>query len=119
MLIALAAILAFLLVFFLVVKVVAFFTGLVFLLLVALVCGWIAESALHYKKGGIGTTVGVGLLGAVVGWLLAKLLHLPTMVAVAHLPVLWTIVGSMALVGTMKVMAPSRKRLASGHRDLF
>ena len=119
MLIALAAILAFLLVFFLVAKVVAFFTGLVFLLLVALMCGWIAEKALHYKRGGLGSTIGVGLLGAVIGWLIAKLVHLPTAPTIAHLPVLWTIVGSIALVGTMKVIAPPRKRLASGRRELF
>lgn len=111
MLFALAAILAFLLVFFLVVKVVAVLTGFVFLLLVAFVAGAIAEKLLDYKQGGIGTTLGVGFLGAVVGWLIAKVLHLPGGPAIEHLPVLWTIVGAVVLTGTMKVVAPTRRRL--------
>ncbi len=109
MLIALGAILAFLLVLFLVLKVVGFLLGLVWLLLIATVCGAVAERMLHYRQGGILATTGVGLVGAVVGTLLAHILHLPTQPAIAHLPILWTVAGSFALVGTMKVVAPSRR----------
>jgi uncharacterized membrane protein YeaQ/YmgE (transglycosylase-associated protein family) len=119
MVLALAAVLAFLLVFFLVVKAVAFLIGLVYLLLVALVCGWLAEELVGYKKGGIGTTVGVGLLGALIGWLIAKLFHLPMLIHLAGLPVIWTIVGGAVLAFAMKIMAPTRKRLTSGQRDIL
>jgi len=117
MLIALVAILLFLLVFFMIAKVVAFLIGLVFLLLVAAICGAIAEKVLHYDGGGIGTTVGVGLTGAIVGWLLAKILHLPLALHIAGLPVLWTIVGSMIMVSGLKVVAPPRRRRLHGPRD--
>ncbi|HZU75599.1 MAG TPA: hypothetical protein VFA70_02475 [Dehalococcoidia bacterium] len=114
MVLALAAILAVLLVFFLVLKVVGVLIGLVWLLLVATLCGAIGESVVHYKQGGIGTTVGVGLVGALVGWLIAHLFHLWMGPTVAHLPLIWTVVGSIALVGTMKVVAPVNRRLSSG-----
>ena len=118
MVLALVAILAVLLVFFLVLKVVAVLTGLVWLLLVAALCGAIAEHTLHYKEGGIGTTVVVGLVGALLGWLFASIFHLPTGPHLGTpLPVLWTIVGSFALVGTMKVVSPVNRRL-SGRRDV-
>ncbi len=113
MLIALGAILAFLLVLFLVLKVVGFLLGLVWLLLIATVCGAIAERVLHYRQGGVLATTGVGLVGALIGTLLAHILHLPTQPAIAHLPILWTVAGSFALVGTMKVVAPAR-RLQAG-----
>jgi uncharacterized membrane protein YeaQ/YmgE (transglycosylase-associated protein family) len=120
MLIALVAVLAFLLVFLLIAKVVAVVVGLVWLLLVALLCGAIAERILHYKEGGIASTIGVGLIGSVIGWLIAKILHLPTWPHIASLPVVWTIVGSLILVTGMKVFAPpsSRARLRSGNRDI-
>src|SRR5690348_9008490 len=98
MLIALVAILAFLLVVFLVLKVVGVLIGLIWLLLIATLCGAIAESLLHYRQGGILATTGVGLVGAVVGWLIAKVLHFPSLLTIAHLPILWTVVGSLALV---------------------
>jgi uncharacterized membrane protein YeaQ/YmgE (transglycosylase-associated protein family) len=116
MLIALGAILAFLLVLFLVLKVVSVLSGLVFLLLIATVCGAVAESVLHYRQGGVLATTGVGLVGAVVGSLLAHILHLPTHPEIAHLPILWTVAGSFALVGTMKVVAPSRR--LQGRQDV-
>jgi len=106
MLIALVAILAFLLAFLLIAKVVSLLIGLVFLLLVAVLCGAIAEKLLHYEGGGIVTTAGVGLIGSVVGLVIAKILHLPTWPHIAHLPVVWTVVGSLVLVAGMKVIAP-------------
>jgi uncharacterized membrane protein YeaQ/YmgE (transglycosylase-associated protein family) len=114
MLIALVAILAVLLVFFMVLKVVAVLVGLVWLLLIATICGAIAESALHYREGGIGTTAGVGLVGALVGWLIAKVLHVWMGPSIAHLPIIWTVIGSFVLVGTMKVVVPVNRRLGTG-----
>lgn len=116
MLIALVAILAFLLAIFLIMKVVAFLVGLVFLLLVAALCGAIAEHLLHYEGGGILRTVGVGLIGSLIGFLIAKLFHLPTWPHLAGLPVVWTVVGSLVLVAGMKVVSPPARhaRLGSG-----
>jgi len=116
MLIALAAILVFLLAIFLIMKVVAFLVGLVFLLLVAVVCGAIAEHLLHYESGGIVRTTGVGLIGSLVGVIIAKVFHLPTWPHLAGLPILWTVVGSLVLVAGMKVFVPPSRhaRLGSG-----
>ncbi|HLZ69488.1 MAG TPA: hypothetical protein VKV26_06190 [Dehalococcoidia bacterium] len=116
MLIALIAILAFLLAVFAITKVVAFLIGLVFLLLVATLCGAIAEHMLHYDSDGILTTVGVGLVGSVIGWLIARVLHLPTWPHIASLPIVWTVVGSLVLVAGMKVVSPPsrRRQLGSG-----
>jgi uncharacterized membrane protein YeaQ/YmgE (transglycosylase-associated protein family) len=117
MLIVAVAILAFLLALFLILKVVGFLVGLVWLLLIATLCGWIAERLLHYREGGIGTTAGIGLVGAVIGWVLAKVLHLPMAPHIAGLPILWTVVGSLVLVAGMRVAAPMR-RLPSGRHDV-
>jgi uncharacterized membrane protein YeaQ/YmgE (transglycosylase-associated protein family) len=116
MLIALVAILAFLLVLFMVLKVVAALVGLVWLLLIATLCGAIAESLLHYREGGIAATTGVGLIGAVIGVVIAKVLHFPTLVSIGHLPVLWTVVGSIVLVSGLKVVTPNRR--LQGRRDV-
>ncbi|MHB8577973.1 MAG: hypothetical protein ACYDCQ_21895 [Dehalococcoidia bacterium] len=117
MLIALVAILAFLLAIFVILKVFALLIGLVWFLLIATLCGAIAESVMHYRSGGIGTTAGVGLLGALVGLVFAKILGLPMWPHFAGIPILWTIVGSIGLVGTMRVVAPNRKAL-QGRRDV-
>src|SRR5438034_686774 len=99
MLIALGAVLVFILVLFAILAVAKVLMDLVLLLLIATICGAIAESVLDYHPGGIGTTAGVGLIGAIVGWLLAKLVHLPTLVTIGHIPILWTVIGSVLLVG--------------------
>jgi uncharacterized membrane protein YeaQ/YmgE (transglycosylase-associated protein family) len=116
MLIALVAILGFLLLVFFIAATTKFLIGLVFLLLVATVCGAIAEHMLHYDGDGIATTAGVGLIGSLLGWLIAKLLHLPMLVHIAGLPVVWTVIGSMVLVAGRKVFAPppGSRRLGSG-----
>jgi uncharacterized membrane protein YeaQ/YmgE (transglycosylase-associated protein family) len=120
MLIALIAILAFLLAVFAITKVVGFLIGLVFLLLVATLCGAIAEHMLHYDGGGIATTAGVGLVGSVVGWLIASLFHFPMLVHIAGLPIVWTVIGSLVLVAGMKVVAPpSRRRLLGSGKGLL
>ncbi len=120
MLIALIAILAFLLAVFAITKVVGFLIGLVFLLLVATLCGAIAEHMLHYEGNGIAATAGVGLVGSVVGWLIASLFHFPMLVHIAGLPIVWTVIGSLVLVAGMKVvMPPSRRHQLSSGKGLL
>jgi len=117
MLIAIVAILAFILALFAILAVAKVLMGLVLLLLIATLCGAIAESVLDYHPGGIGATAGVGLIGAVIGLVLAKILHLPTWPHFANVPILWTVIGSVLLVGGMRVVAPNRPALR-GRRDV-
>jgi uncharacterized membrane protein YeaQ/YmgE (transglycosylase-associated protein family) len=117
MLLALALILAVILVLFLALKVVGVLVGLIFLLLVATLCGAIARSLLHYNQGGIGATAGIGLVGALVGWLIADVFHLWRGPHVAGLPIIWTVVGSIVLVGTLRAAEPLIA-LSSGRRAL-
>ena len=79
--------------------------GLVLTLFIAGLIGAAAGSWLKYK-GGMLFSIGAGLVGAVVGTVLANVLNMPKLLTIADLPILWTVVGSLAVVGAAKVIAP-------------
>jgi len=75
--------------------------GIVLFLLLAGACAAAAEYFLGEKQG-VGQTLLIGLIGAALGVILAALLHLPSL-AIAGLPIVWTIVGSTIVVGILKL----------------
>jgi uncharacterized membrane protein YeaQ/YmgE (transglycosylase-associated protein family) len=71
-------------------------------LLVALVCGAIAESILGYTHIGLLGSTGVGLIGALAGSWLASALHLPSLIVLSiagvNVELVWALLGSILLV---------------------
>jgi uncharacterized membrane protein YeaQ/YmgE (transglycosylase-associated protein family) len=96
--------------------------GFILMLVLAGVIGAVMGSALNYKRGLI-FSVGAGLVGAVVGTIIANILNMPGFLGfeLFNLPLLWTALGSALVVGVAKVVAPNedRQRLGSGTSGLL
>jgi uncharacterized membrane protein YeaQ/YmgE (transglycosylase-associated protein family) len=125
-LVILGAILAIALTIWLLSSVIGFVIGIGLMLVLGGVIGAAMGSLLNYKRG-ILFSVGAGLVGAVVGTVIANILNMPGFLGfeLFNLPVLWTALGSALgsalVVGVAKVVAPNedRKRLGSGTSGLL
>jgi uncharacterized membrane protein YeaQ/YmgE (transglycosylase-associated protein family) len=101
MLILVLLALVFVVLFVVMLQIIHALLGIVLFLVVAGLCAAAAEYFLGQKEG-VGETLLIGLIGAALGVILAVILHLP-LFAIAGLPVVWTIVGSMIVVGILKL----------------
>lgn len=85
----------------------------VLLLLIAAVCGALAQALAGYTVGGCLVSTGVGFIGAVVGLWIAGTLGLPT-VLVANVggfdfPIVWSVIGAAVLVAVLAVIRGRRR----------
>ena len=82
-------------------------TGLLLLLIIAGICGAIGRALGGGTRGGFLLSIGVGFVGALLGMLLARQLHLPEVLAVTvegrPFPILWSIVGGALLVALVNL----------------
>ncbi len=76
--------------------------GFLMLLLVALVCGLVAEMIVGFSPGGLFASIAVGFVGAFIGVWLARVLHLPSFLTVkvggTPIEVFWTVIGAIVLL---------------------
>lgn len=72
------------------------------LFVVAGVVGAVAQAVVGWSRGGCLASIGVGLLGALVGVAIARAVDLPELFAVTidgrAFPILWSLLGSVLLV---------------------
>jgi uncharacterized membrane protein YeaQ/YmgE (transglycosylase-associated protein family) len=84
-------------------------TGLLLLLIIAGICGAIGRALGGGARGGFLLSIGVGFVGALLGMLLARQLHLPEVLAVTvegrPFPILWSIVGGALLVALVNLVS--------------
>jgi len=84
-------------------------TGLLLLLIIAGICGAIGRTLGGGARGGFLLSIGVGFVGALLGMLLARQLHLPEVLAVTvegrPFPILWSIVGGALLVALVNLVS--------------
>ncbi len=82
------------------------------LLLIAAICGSIGQSLVGYSVGGCLTSAVVGFIGAWLGSWVAHSLGLPEPLIVnvgsKAFPVLWSIIGSVLLVGVLALLTRRR-----------
>ena len=82
-------------------------TGLLLLLIIAGICGAIGRALGGGARGGFLLSIGVGFVGALLGMLLARQLHLPEVLAVTvegrPFPILWSILGGALLVALVNL----------------
>jgi uncharacterized membrane protein YeaQ/YmgE (transglycosylase-associated protein family) len=85
---------------------------LVVFLVVAGICGAVARAIAGGTRGGFIVAILLGFLGAFLGTWLARLLHLPELLAVSigghPFPIVWSIVGGIVLVGLAHVLVGPR-----------
>jgi uncharacterized membrane protein YeaQ/YmgE (transglycosylase-associated protein family) len=84
----------------------------ILLLIVAGVCGALGQAIGGYSRGGCLVSIALGFIGALVGVVLARLLHLPELIAIQFdsttFPVVWSIMGSALFVAVIGLL--SRRR---------
>jgi uncharacterized membrane protein YeaQ/YmgE (transglycosylase-associated protein family) len=83
-------------------------------LIVAAICGAIGSAIVGYSAGGLLASMGVGLVGAVIGTWLARALGFPALLTFTYsnvsIDLLWTILGSVILVGFVALLRRSGRR---------
>ncbi len=84
---------------------------LLFLLVVAAICGSIGQAIAGYSRGGCLVSIALGFIGALFGRWIAGVLDLPlvfTLNLVGHsFPVLWSIVGAAVFVAIINLISGS------------
>ena len=87
--------------------------GLLLLLLVAGVCGSLAQGLTGYSHGGCLVSIALGFIGAVLGTWLAHLLGLGEILAIQFggqsFPIVWSIIGAALFVALLNVLRPRRR----------
>ncbi|HKO91826.1 MAG TPA: GlsB/YeaQ/YmgE family stress response membrane protein [Polyangiaceae bacterium] len=84
-------------------------TGLLLLLVIAGICGAIGRALGGGARGGFLISIVVGFVGALLGMLVARQLHLPEVLALSvegrPFPILWSIIGGALLVAIVNLMS--------------
>ncbi len=67
------------------------------LLLIAFICGAVAQSLAGYSRGGCLATIALGFIGALLGTWLARVMGLPELLSIPvgdqNFPIIWSIIG--------------------------
>ena len=88
------------------------FGGFVLLLLIAAVCGSLAQALGGYSRGGCLVSIVVGFIGAFLGWWIADALNLPLLFQVniqgQNFPVIWSIIGGALFVAVLNLIGGRR-----------
>jgi len=83
--------------------------GLIFLVIVAAICGAVGRAIAGEVRGGLIVSTAVGFVGALLGPWLAAQLHLPEPfmlhVAGQSFPVLWSIIGGALFVAVIHLIS--------------
>ncbi|APR83381.1 Hypothetical protein A7982_08730 [Minicystis rosea] len=86
--------------------------GLLVLLVVGAICGGIAEAIVGYSPGGLLASIAVGFVGALLGGWLARVLGLPSVLALriesVTIEVVWSILGAIVLLGLVSLIRRRR-----------
>ena len=85
----------------------------VLLLLIAGVCGSLAQTLTGYSRGGCLVSIALGFIGAIVGTWLARLLGLEEILAIQlggqSFPIVWSIIGAALFVALLNLLMPRRR----------
>jgi len=86
--------------------------GILLLLLIAAVCGGVAQALAGYSRGGCLTSIVVGFVGAYLGWWMANSLDLPLLFQIniqgKNFPVVWSIIGGVVFVVVINLITGRR-----------
>ena len=82
------------------------------LLLVAGICGAIAQALAGFSRGGCLVSIALGFIGALLGTWLARLAGLPEIVTIdiggRPFPIVWSIIGGALFAAILALLAPRR-----------
>jgi len=79
------------------------------LLVIAGICGSLAQALAGYSHGGCLVSIVLGLIGALVGTWLARLLGLGEILAIRigseSYPVVWSVIGAVLFAGLLQLVS--------------
>lgn len=85
------------------------FLEFVILLLVAGVCGGIAQALVGYSRGGCLVAVALGFIGSLIGTWLARTLNLPELFTLTvggqPFPIVWSILGGALFAAVLALFS--------------
>jgi len=86
--------------------------GLLVLLVIAAICGAIGQALAGYSLGGCLGSAVVGVIGAYLGYWVARQLRLPELLVVKvdgePFPIIWSIIGSAIFAGIVGFLTRRR-----------
>ena len=87
--------------------------SLLLLLLVAGICGSVAQALTGYSRGGCLVSIALGFVGAILGTWLGRLLGLGEILAIQFggqsFPIVWSIIGAALFVALLHLMNRRRR----------
>lgn len=87
--------------------------SLLLLLLIAGICGSIAQALTGYSRGGCLVSIALGFVGAILGTWLGRLLGLGEILAIQFggqsFPIVWSIIGAALFVALLNVVRPRQR----------
>jgi uncharacterized membrane protein YeaQ/YmgE (transglycosylase-associated protein family) len=90
-------------------------------LIVALICGAMAEAALGYTHIGLLSVTALGLLGALLGTWLSQVLHLPPLLLLTlfgvQVELIWCTLGAVLLIVVLQTLRYRRR--GGGYRRRY
>jgi uncharacterized membrane protein YeaQ/YmgE (transglycosylase-associated protein family) len=85
---------------------------LIILLIVAGICGALAQAIVGYSRGGCLVSIALGFIGALLGFWIARTMSLPELLPVAiggvSFPVIWSIIGAVLFVAVISFISRPR-----------
>lgn len=82
------------------------------LLLIAFICGALAQSLAGYSHGGCLATIALGFIGALLGSWLARVMGLPELLNIRvgdqDFPIIWSIIGGALFSAVIGFLARPR-----------
>ena len=86
--------------------------GILLILLIAAICGGIAQALVGFSRGGCLVSIVVGFIGAFLGWWISDALNLPMLFQLniqgRQFPVLWSIIGGVIFVSVINLINKRR-----------
>lgn len=86
--------------------------GFLLLLLIAGICGGLAQAIVGYSHGGCAVAIVMGFIGALLGTWLSGLMGLPEIFAVNvggySFPVIWSIIGAALFAAVLSLFTRRR-----------
>lgn len=87
--------------------------GFLLLLLIAGVCGSVAQALAGYSHGGCLVSIALGFIGAILGTWLARLIGAGELLAIQiggqSFPIIWSIIGAALFVALLNLLRPRRQ----------
>ncbi len=83
------------------------------LLVIAGICGGVAQALVGFSRGGCFVSIAVGFVGALLGIWIQRGLGAPEILMVevgdSRFPIVWSIIGSVIFVAFISLISPPRR----------